>query len=398
MRRLIVVALVLLAAGLTGADVKVTLPDGRVGQVEIRRAEEPEQIEAEEPKSAEARPAEPLDLKKLREELAAFERALYRSEQDTIAAKISERLKPHAAQLLSRAKAERRPSLELIRLLGFARNDEASAYLLELLDSSDAAVRSTAAFALGISGWTQAVDELMTHLDDKDVRTASQAAIALGRIGDKRSYEALEKRLLSGDIMTRLSAIRALGLLRDDRAVARLEAHLLKADDPLETTAALDALNRIVGDDLFRIIAQLERVADALEKHGTGRQVQLAQGAITEALDRLIKQAEEQQQGQGQGQGKGKKRRTSSGQQPGQQSGSASGASQGGTMPRTDSNAGDAAATDSAFADITRTAGVVWGNLPPAVQEEITAALKQELPERYKHLLKIYYKILAEGK
>jgi HEAT repeat protein len=198
-------------------------------------------------------------------------------------------------------------------------------------------------------------------------------------------------------MVKRLSAIKAIGLLGDKDAVGTLEAHLAKSEDPLEMTAVLDALNQIAGDNLFRIIDQFEHTAEAMKQHGTGHQTQLAQAAITEALSRFIKEQEEKSQ-QGQGQGKGKKRQTSQGQQPGQQSGSASGKGQGGQQARANSDAGDVPAGDSSMADVARTAGVVWGNLPPAVQEEVTAALKQELPERYKHLLKIYYKILAEGK
>ena len=90
----------------------------------------------------------------------------------------------------------------------------------------------------------------------------------------------------------------------------------------------LDALNLIAGDDVFRIIEQFERVASALEKSGTGHQTQLAQAAVTDSLERLIRKVEDQQQQQGQGKGKGKKRQTSQQQQA--QSGSASGKSQGG--------------------------------------------------------------------
>ncbi len=79
-------------------------------------------------------------------------------------------------------------------------------------------------------------------------------------------------------------------------------------------------------------------------------------------------------------------------------SGSGSGKSSGGASPASQSHNNPGDQVDAQLAEIQRTAGAVWGNLPPAVQEEVTAALKQELPERYQHLLRIYYKILAEGK
>ena len=287
---------------------------------------------------------------------------------------------------------------EVVRLLGFAGTADAVQVLVGLLRSPDAAVRSAAAFSLGNAGDKTAVPGLLKLLGDKDAKVANQAAIAVGRTRDERGYDPLVKRLASKDPLVRLSAIRALGLLGDKRAVVWLEEHLRQDSDPLETAAVLDALNRIAGDDLFRIISQLERVAGVLDKHGTGRQTQLAQAAITDALNRFIEEQEKRQgQGRGRGRSRGKRRQTSSGKQPGSASGSASGSAQGGGQPRRDEDAGETAAADSAFADITRTAAV-WGSLPPAVQEEITAALKQELPERYQHLLRIYYKILAEGK
>jgi len=376
MRRLALVVVLLWIAVGAGADETPVTPAA-------------EKLTAEEP------PA--LDLQQLQKVLGEFESSLYRTEQEKLAVRISEHVQPHAEELLKQLEAAEKPSLEIIRLLGFARNPEASKALIGLLPSPDASVRSAAVFAMGVAGDKDAVTHVAKLLDDKDAKVACQAAVALGRIGDKVSYDALAAGLKSKDALRRLAAIRGLGLLRDERAVGRLEEHLAQTDDPLEMTAALDALNLIAGDDVFRIIAELERVAAALEKHGTGRLTQLAQAAITEALERMIDEAERSQGQQG-GSGQGQQRQTSRGQQPGQASGSASGSSQGGSSPRPDSNAGDVAATDSAFADIGRTAGVVWGNLPPAVQEEITAALKQELPERYKHLLRIYYKVLAEGK
>jgi len=407
MRGLMMVVALLLAAGaLAWADEKagdartgVTNAEVKAEKVKTPGGDKEGQPAAETGEKPAENPAAPLDLKELQEKLAEFESALYHSAEEKIAAEISARVKAHLDELLIRFKRDKTPDPELVRILGFGDKPEAMRELAKLLDSPDAAVRSAAAFSLGIARDKNSVDKLIKLLDDKDGKVANQAAIALGRIGDKGCYEILLKQLELKDALKRLAAVRALGLLGDERAVSRLEEYLPSVEDPLEITAVLDAINRIAGDNLFRIITQLERVAAALEKHGTGHETQLAQAAITEALDRLIDELEKQQQGgQGQGKGKGQKRQTSSGRQPGQTSGSASGQSQGGRTPRANSNAGDVPATDSSLADLTRTAGVVWGNLPPAVQEEITAALKQELPERYQHLLKIYYKILAEGK
>jgi hypothetical protein len=40
--------------------------------------------------------------------------------------------------------------------------------------------------------------------------------------------------------------------------------------------------------------------------------------------------------------------------------------------------------------------GGEWGKLPPKLRDEITNALNEAYPERYKSLLRLYYKNLAE--
>ena len=352
----------------------------------------------EAPAKADVAPAdapEGLDMAALTAMLGEFDEALYASQQDKVAAGITGGMVLHLEEMMTKFRAEKAPAADFIRLLGFARTDEAKAELRKLLNSPDATQRAAAAFGAGVAQDTESLARLTALLDDADAKVSRQAAMAIGRIRDKSCYETIEKRLESKDPMMRLAAIKALGLMGDPRAGARLEDYLRAHDDPIETVAVLDALNLIAGDDVFRIIQQFERVAGALQKSGTGRQTQIAQAAVTDSLERLIRKVEDQQQ-QGGGQGKGKKRQTS--QQSQAQSGSASGKSQGGQTAAQSSHNNPAPQVEGQLADIQRTAGTVWGNLPPAVQEEVTAALKQELPERYQHLLRVYYKILAEGK
>ena len=351
---------------------------------------------APEPAPADAKDAAPeaFDLAKLKAMVADFDQALYLTQQDKISTQITGRLVMQIEDLMAAWRAEKDPSLDLIRLMGFARTDDANAELRKLLDSPDASKRAAAAFALGVAQDAAALTRLTVMLDDPDPKVARQAAMAIGRLRDKTCYESIEKRLDSKDPLMRLAAIKAIGLLGDPRAQARLEDYLRTHDDPIETVAVLDALNLIAGDNLFRIIDQLDRIAGALQQRGTGRQTQLAQAAVTDALDRVIEKAQKQQQGGGGG--GGKKRQTSSQSQP--QPGGGTGKSQGGASPAQASHNNAAPQMEGTLADIQRTAGSVWGNLPPAVQEEVTAALKQELPERYQQLLKVYYKILAEGK
>ncbi len=338
---------------------------------------------------------EAFDLDQLLAMVREFDATLYAAQQDKLAGQITGKLVMHGETLLEKFRAEKDPPVDLVRLLGFARTDDAKAELRKLLDSPDGSRRAAAAFALGVAQDSESLPRLMKLLDDSDAKVARQAAMAVGRMRDKTCYETIEKRLDSKDPLMRLAAIKALGLMGDDRAQARLEDYLRTHDDPIETVAVLDALNLIAGDNLFRIIEQFDRVAGALEKHGTGRQTQLAQAAVTDSLERLIKKAEDDAQKKGGG-GGGTKRQTSAQGQP--MSGSGTGKSQGGASPASQSHNNPGDQVDAQLAEIQRTAGAVWGNLPPAVQEEVTAALKQELPERYQHLLRIYYKILAEGK
>ena len=121
---------------------------------------------------------------------------------------------------------------------------------------------------------------------------------------------------------------------------------------------------------------------------------------MTDSLDRLIKEAEKSKGGgKGKGKGKGGKKGQGSGKS-GQKSGGASGtSSSGGTNPASTSDVGEMASSDpNGVPGANAGIGVAWGNLPPSVREEVTAALKTDLPERYRRFLGIYYKILAEGK
>jgi len=346
--------------GLDGKRVHVMKVDGKTPEVREKTPEVPKATESEK--------VAPLDVPRLEGLLTEFRDALYASEQEKLSAKITKLAKPHAADLLKLAGTVKKPNLDIVRLLGFARETTCSKFLMKLLGSTDASVRSAAVFALGISGDPKAVPRLTVLLHDPDAKVAVQSAIALGRIGDKKSYDALVARMKSKDPLQRIAAVKGLGLLGDERAVEQLEKRLVETDDPLEMTAVLDALNLIGGDNLYRILAQLEKMENVLLKHGTGRQTQLAQSAVTDALTRFIKE-QEKKQGQGKGQGKGKGKRKTSGKGQGQgKSGSASGMGQGGQTPRANSDAGDVAATDSDLKSIERMTGVVWGNLPPAVQ------------------------------
>ena len=41
-------------------------------------------------------------------------------------------------------------------------------------------------------------------------------------------------------------------------------------------------------------------------------------------------------------------------------------------------------------------AGIEWGSLPPRLRDDVLNATGEEFPEKYRELLKLYYKNLSE--
>ena len=119
----------------------LTLPDARSVKVPGDEGEAP----------AEAVAVEPFDLDKLLATMQEFDATLYAGQQDKLAGQLSGRIAPHAAELMEKYRAEKEPSIEFIRLLGFVRTDEARAERRKLLDAPDASRRAAAAFAAGVS-------------------------------------------------------------------------------------------------------------------------------------------------------------------------------------------------------------------------------------------------------
>jgi hypothetical protein len=148
--------------------------------------------------------------------------------------------------------------------------------LLRMARSSDPARKAEAAEALGSTGSTLAVDELIGLLEDSDREVRREAARALGEIGDARavqpliaktadpladivedavaalgrirSRESLDALLvLLGDQRdsVRKSAALALGALADSRAREPLEALLDRERDPAAFLATADALSAL---------------------------------------------------------------------------------------------------------------------------------------------------------
>ena len=349
-----------------------------------------------------AEKAKPLTNEELRTLLEDYRVTASAEEQGELALTLNARVKDRCGELLERIeKGKGEERLEAIELVGFARKAEVTPVLVKLAKSEDVEVSRRAVDALGVNGDPKALEALTAVLDGKDSALAGRAAIAMGRIGDVAAMPVmLEELKRTQDLVEKLSLIRGLGLLKDERVLGALQEELAASDNPLVQTAIYDAVNLIMGDDAGRIADQLEQIAAVLKEHGGDWQTQLAQAAVTDALDRLIKQAEESQSQSKQG--GGKKRQTSkSGQKQGQKTGGASGKSQqkqGKTPASSEDSPERASENPDGTPGHNPAAGVAWGNLPPAVREEVTAALKSDLPERYRRFLEIYYKILAEGR
>ena len=359
----------------------------------------PDVANVEPPKQAEPeKPARLLSLEELEPLLEMFAGSSSGEARQGIAQTLHLQVKDRRQEVTDIArKGKGTERLRAISLLGFTRTPEAVTVLVPLTAEADKIVARLAVTALGVNGDRSAIPVLTALLSNPDRGRAGAAAVALGRIGDKSVRPTLEAALANPDLIYRLSAIQGLGELKDPLAIPALEKRL-DGKNPLEHAAIYDAMNLILGDDPFRIVQQLEKIAEILKQQGTGWETQLAQSAVTDALDRMIKEAEKKSE-KGGGKSDGKKRQ--SGQQSGQASGGASSgaSSQGATTPAGSSDVGERSSTmPRGVPGADNLAGVSWGNLPPAVREEVTAALKRDLPERYRHFLDIYYKILAEGK
>ena len=359
---------------------------------------EPAAQETDEP--VEAQPVKVLTDDELESLLEIFRTTPSAEQQTELALTLNTQVKDRVDELLERIeKAKDEKYLQAIELAGFARRPEVTPVLLKLVASADVEAARRAVDALGVNGDPKAVQPLLKMLSGGRTELAGRAAIALGRIGDVSAVPTMLERLgQSKDLVLRLSLIRGVGLLKDKNALPTLERILFDSENPLEQTAVYDAVNLILGDNPSVIVTQLERIAEVLSQRGGDWQTQLAQAAVTDSLDRLIKEAEKSKSGQGKGKGKSGKK--SQGQAQGKKSGGASGkSSSGGTNPASSSNVGEMASKDpTGVPGPNAEVGVVWGNLPPSMREEVTAALKTELPERYRRFLGIYYKILAEGK
>ncbi len=160
--------------------------------------------------------------------------------------------------------------------------------LIEELNSSDAAVRSSVARALGLMGDRAAVQPLLAHLNDPDVLVGDRVAEALGRLGDVSAAPALFTALESDQEAVRARAAYGLGLLKLEAAVELL-AERLRTDSPMVARRAAEALASIgTPDAMAALTIPLADTAITPARHAAMAGLELAgnqaAGALVSAL------------------------------------------------------------------------------------------------------------------
>lgn len=115
--------------------------------------------------------------------------------------------------------------------------------IVPMLKDPNANVRASAAKALGLLGYKEAVPQLVDILSDEEWVSFS-ALEALGALRDESSVAPIIKLLAHDSATIRYAAIETLGKIGSPAARHALEQHMVKADD-MERSAALKSLLQI---------------------------------------------------------------------------------------------------------------------------------------------------------
>lgn len=141
----------------------------------------------------------------------------------------------------------------LIRSLGTNPSPEGLAFLLNLLNSTDALVRVAAVEALGDRDDRSLSGKITARLEDPALLVRSAAADALGRLKDPSTLGDLEHALADpsnnyrgASLWVRRQFVDAMGNIGGDSAVAYLGRAMDDAD-PDVARAAMNGLERIAG-------------------------------------------------------------------------------------------------------------------------------------------------------
>jgi len=152
-------------------------------------------------------------------------------------------IRPFLTALQSRSDWQSREKAAWV--LGITRNSGAVDSLVVALRDGSPSVRHTSAWALGMIGDPRAIDPLIANLKDSSYDARASAAWALGRIGDARAVDFLIPALRESASDLRAAAAWALGMIGDPRAADALTAALNDDRNPEFRKKAAEALARL---------------------------------------------------------------------------------------------------------------------------------------------------------
>ncbi|HOX07393.1 MAG TPA: HEAT repeat domain-containing protein [Planctomycetota bacterium] len=334
------------------------------------------------------------------------------------AAELQAEVEKHRAELLGALSGGEALERSLAAgLLGMVKSDQdkVAEALAKALSDDDLDVRRGAAVSLFRLKKPAGTDALIKALEDSDEQVRAAAAAALGVLKAAKARDGLLKLVEDDSWMVRLQTVRALEAVTDKdgvKAVAEKLKALLDDENAYVRMAATAAITKLTGvkpegapdaadkEVLHNLAKEMGGVKNDLDREHHGSEVQVAQGKITEKLDKLIQAIQEQQQQQQQSQGKPKEGEPKPGdpkQGPGNKG---KGKAQQNDKP-TEAATSEAMSSGSVkegarqAADVSVVGGK-WGNLPPRKREELELAESQGLPERYRKLLEMYFMSVAE--
>jgi hypothetical protein len=267
----------------------------------------------------------------------------------------------------------------------------------------------------------QALKAIISDRDTSYFAAAKRFCYAEALADAGRDEDAVDAHIGLVKAMSDRFSFSALALLRAGRTYEKMHRRqnamaLYKAwmDNfgllDLKTYRQLDELVRKIAEDykdpLGTLATKMSDVEQRLSGADSGRATQLKQREIVAMLDDLIATAEEQSSSsssagsQGGQQGKCKICGKSGCQGQCQAAGSGSGPPAGTGVP-------SSPATDSFLpgGSVVRPTGISdarpsdgsddWGNLPPREKQRLLDTFKETMPERYREMLREYYKALA---
>lgn len=356
------------------------------------------------------------ELKKLRTE-AEDEGSGRKAAREKLSAEVNKDLKLLVRTLVKGTALQRELAATVLM---YAAEGSATDPLAKALSDSDEGVRVAAARSMKSHLDANALSALIKALEDKADRVREHAALRISELAKKdrvsasKAAQPLVKTLGDKSWKVRLHAVQALMRIKDPKTRGAL-AKLLDDENAyvrfvtrqaLEALRALSEKKRRPGarqapreNPLEKIYKEMAAVKGKLDRERIGESTIVAQENIDKILEKLIKAIEQQQGRSGKGKGKGKKKGKGKGQKQGKGPGNSGGkGKQGGKpgSPMQDSHTTSGAVQHGAKGAVVKGRGDDWSRLPPKVRASLTTEQWDAYPERYKSLLSLYYKNLAE--